>query len=407
MNLLRRFFIDLGLWLVLALALVEVIQILWMKVPPRFIYFQILLVSAGSIFFIQLLVSARRRRGLRHSGIALGFWLLFACYLSVAMQFTFSEGVMDRDGVDSFDYTISMLNVGMAWFFAGSAISLTRIGNTNILALAIAGLLIGIVASALRNGYVIDYEFLKYTGKFKGLSHLSVAEYLLMLMLFAYAVSYSYIRYIILVALVAVVFVGGGRSSLFFGALSPVTYEIMRAYANSGVKLIRIVPGILVAIGLVVGIGMYVLDFQDSSVRKMLFLEGIGEDSSAKGRLLALEVGLKGLPSQIPFGDPNYIVREFGAIGAYIHSLLSAWQFFGFLPFILFVYGLYYSLKKAMEEMSTEVDSCTVFFSVLLIYVVYGALLSKSVGSFFLWLSLGYWLTKPTLSKNSRRKIDS
>ncbi len=63
-------------------------------------------------------------------------------------------------------------------------------------------------------------------------------------------------------------------------------------------------------------------------------LEG---DASQQARNALLHVGLKRTLESPILGDYGGVIHEFGNLGSYIHNILSYWQTYGLLPFILAV----------------------------------------------------------------------
>ena len=132
-----------------------------------------------------------------------------------------------------------------------------------------------------------------------------------------------------------------------------------------------------------------------------------GEDGSLNARGDLFIKSLEHLPKSILYGDPTYIAYEAGSMGSYIHNILSMWQFFGLLPFILIL--VIYARALLIMKNRMEKGDLTVmeeFACMILIYSSVSIVLSKSVVFYWMWFSAGYWmlLYSPLIKKDKKNK---
>jgi hypothetical protein len=126
---------------------------------------------------------------------------------------------------------------------------------------------------------------------------------------------------------------------------------------------------------------------------RMLLLKGIDSDTSAVGRNTVLLIGLSLFEKQILFGNTALLITEMGNI-AYIHNILSAWQFFGFLPFLMIIMMLIYSACKCIKVLKNRVMIKDPFVDFMLMFTIYALISVLAVKVCFFvpfWLVIGYW----------------
>jgi hypothetical protein len=325
----------------------------------------------------------------------LGISLLMMCWISISYHLAFSTEVYDSEGLPAIIQVRNYLVFGTLWMLVGASVALYRTSYSEILALLIV---IGFGAAVLmgvRNTeglFTIQYGNLSVaadTGDGK-ITHLTFGFGATML----YALAYAYaqkLRPVIFILGAAVVFPLESRSAFFITIMAIMIFEFL---SGSRARLPRMVVTIVLAgvVGFLM-VQLDLIDMDDPRNKRMLLASGVDEDTSAIERSVIFQRSLQDLPDQILFGDPGYVATEFKDLGAYIHNLLSAWQFFGLPVFLMFVFCLWVCLRTAVKTgRRGQLDPVTAMGFIVLIYTIIGMIIAHNVAHRLLWFSLGFWL---------------
>jgi hypothetical protein len=123
-------------------------------------------------------------------------------------------------------------------------------------------------------------------------------------------------------------------------------------------------------------------------------MDGVSNDFSALERKYFFKHGLTCLGEQILWGKSSVLVREYNDMGAYIHNILSAWQFFGFFPFLLLVGLTIRSVFKCSLILFSNrfrKNNFLKFMILLTIYSIISILTVKYIFFFPFWFVIGFW----------------
>lgn len=126
----------------------------------------------------------------------------------------------------------------------------------------------------------------------------------------------------------------------------------------------------------------------------MLILGGLGDENSFLLRSEFIWVGLSALPDQILFGDPTFLVSRLGSVGAYMHNILSAWQFWGGFSFIYTLVCCLIVLIGLWRRPFLVSDAVGDFVLIAFLYGFVCVLTGKHVGFDLFWLGLGMGLAR-------------
>jgi len=389
-----------GCWLVFIPCASATIGLLYLRTPFE-VGVQYLPAVASMAYFIS------RSLFMLNNGLSLskneiiGYLFFFSVALSMGLQLFLEIDAIASDGRSALDFTLASWAFSNFYLFAGASCTRASYSKSNIVAIVLLLLVVVPFIAAPKQAIFIDYWQLRQeTGK-NDLTHLIIAEWCVFLIIGSFAFAKNTLRPIIIVAAAIVLFGLQGRSSTVFTLFSLLSFWML----TGGKKVVLIYAGIAIEAAVAVTtlpISDLMLGANDKALDRMLL---DSEDNSLEGRTEGLKNSIEHLPNSILFGDPTYIAIEAGGMGSYIHNILSMWQFFGLLPFLLVLYALYRSvmamrarLRKGnlsvMEEMGC----------MLLIYAIVGALLSKSILSHWLWFSVGYWMfqySKPARQQRS------
>ena len=352
---------------------------------------QYLALYAAVLYFVGRIAFAVRYKLTFSKNELLLFALVASTVVSLALQFAFGVDFADQDGVSSQSYTIAMWAFSMFYLFAGAACSRALYEKSTIISLILLGLVLVPILKAADGNLLLDYTGLRYALGMDGFTHLSIAEWVVFLLMGSYAFSKPVMRPLVIVVAVYCLFALQGRSSTAFTILTFIVFGLL----NEGKRSLYTWAGIaLVAFAayLVLPIEEMFFDANQGSVDRML-LSQEGEDGSLAGRAEVMGIAMSSLPSQALYGNPAFLAKELHQMGSYIHNILSMWQFFGALPFFLMVAILVRSLikmyRKVQDKSLSVMDEMA---SLLLIYSSVSVLLSKSIVFYWVWFSMGYWM---------------
>ena len=329
--------------------------------------------------------------------------LVLSLIAAILLQYFYIKDLIDGLGRSALGITRGILVVGLCWIVCGAPIQGLKRERSLFLLICIMGFLSLSVFSNLNGGIFVSYAKLS-EGRSDDteLNHLVVGEAATFLLLLAYAFAPYGWRLLTFSLSIAMLFSLGGRSAFFSYFLAVGLHYYL--VAPAGRKWSHLVAVFAVLIGCVL---IYIfLDFRDDAVARMLLSQGLSEDGSVVERQAVLAGGLKALPSQILIGDPAFLIRTFRSMGTYIHNILSAWQFFGFLPFLLFVSALMWVslyILKNRKKMHGPIDDFG-----MLIFLCSGIsiLTAKYIGFHMFWFALGFWLFRMGTRKKQHNCVE-
>lgn len=343
-----------------------------------------IVVAGAMLFLVQFIFSSSRNFILRPQVLVIYAALLFM-FISVLVQEYLKIDEIDFLGRSSLQYIKTTFFLCLSWLMVGFAISYVDYERSTWRGIGLIIIAFAMVVSALDGGLVVSYSYLAQQGGLEALNHLFVGDGLIFIFFLAFSLVRERYRIFVFIAGLAFLFMSGGRTALFFSALSIYFYYLSMARNRT-----HLVFGGAAIIALLI----FVVKISNDNelLDRMLFRRGITTDDSFLGRLQFLHDAFFFLPKQFLFGDPTLIVREYGTIGAYAHNILSAWQFYGFLPFALIVAAILYCTNYIRTNKETFVRPVEVFFVILFFYVLLCVVISKYVGFYHLWMTLGFWL---------------
>lgn len=306
-------------------------------------------------------------------------------FVAVAIHALSFSGLVDSYGRSLLVYDFSIVFFSIVWLVVGYGFGSGHVKVSRNSAWLIMFFLALMLFSRLDDGVVINWWQVAYDkGSSDELSHLSIGVPLVLLLFLVINALSGMEKGGAVVMSLALLFVSGGRLSVIVFA-----FTVLFVYRNylfgwlGASLLIAFFAGSA-------GLQYLGFDFNDPLVLRMFFGDGVAEDESAieRGRILSESYGL--LPEQFFWGGPDLIIEKFGSLGYYIHNILSAWQFFGFLPFFflgLAIFFLGWRINK-IEDKSQVLDfsylRCIYFYSVISVAV------GKSFGFELLWFTFGY-----------------
>lgn len=367
-----------------------------------FNYFVLLAAIFSSVRFALMLVGINLRQ--IPSSVFLTILFLGCIAVSLSFQVLLGFDEFDQLGRSSLQYSVAMYGMGFLWLIIGVSIQSVRLGKANFVAAAIVVLLIWIIGRSLESGsYVVSYYSLMSESGVEGLSHLSVGDFAVLLLIIAFSVSDERYRIIIYLSGLLVLFALGGRTALYVYALTGMIYGLFFSGLWRHYIVVLLLGGASIAFQ---GIAKTLLNDNELASR-MFLIGGLKDDTSFQGRMEYFLKATDGLLIQAPFGDAGFIVREFGSVGMYMHNILSFWQFYGFIPFILLLAILIKYILFSIKLRKELISRIDVFGVYLLIYSFICVMSSRALGFYLLWLAIGFWCARlSALGRRSSNLLD-
>lgn len=203
-------------------------------------------------------------------------------------------------------------------------------------------------------------------------------------------------RATLVVAAVVILALLNSRTSLY-AFLVTIPFIFRMSLARIAILILVMVAGIWGVLALLEG--------QEGLIDRMFMSVITGEDSSINSRMLQFEIGLDRLADRWFLGDYAGDVREFGGFGFYLHNMLSYWQQFGLLPFLLLLLLWGRAMQRARRCFASDAawaDPDLRFFVLGLVFFGFEILFSRSYAFPLQWLILGQ---SAALAVNPRYRV--
>jgi len=281
----------------------------------------------------------------------------------------------------------------MAWLVVGAAVSNAHINRSLISPILMVGLAAWLTYNnLLANSLTVDYRKIASMVGIEQMSHLGFGDYFTLIFFVSYVIIVRAGRFIVLGLFLFVQFAFGGRADFIFGLASIFIFEFI-SYGYSVRRLISYFSYVFVILGSVYVGSVFVRQSNGNVDPYLIILSDLEQDSSYIKRLEAFTGAISDLPAQLLFGDSTLIVQNFGSVGAYMHNILSAWQFFGAPFFLVSVVAIIFCSNRLLQVLRyknrTLFDD---FMIIIFIYSVMSILFAKYIGFPLFWFSIGLWL---------------
>lgn len=319
--------------------------------------------------------------------VLLMFFIVYMLFV-VSMQVYIYPDMIDNYGRSSHSFLTNSLILNICYILIGYIlVSVGTIKKSIRVSLLIQILLLFIVLTKLNGNVVIDYREIRgnYSSSSEVANHLLAGPYIYIALVFSYSLATQRWRNISFLASIVILFVLGGRADLILFILSVFTYEFIKSCFIAKLSKITI---LILLIGLVF-VFLSQFDTDNQLLNRMIFSQGIASDASLAHRVDIFNVGIKGLKNQLFFGNVTEIVAAHGTTGAYIHNILSMWQFYGFIAFLVLVFMLIIGFKRVKFLIKNSEETLSVFISLMFLSTIFGLILAKSVTYVVLWISVG------------------
>lgn len=351
------------------------------------------IIPLGAIYVTPQLIAIGKRKV--NISIFLFFLTCIFLLLIPILQNIFLDNLFDYFSRSSHQYIWTISLLAISWIFAGAVMGCIR--NTDLFfkwITYISFLIITIcLIYALNGNFFVDYQFLtSLRNDDIKIHHLSLTEPLMLIFFMVLAFLYNTkIKWIAILIILFFMFALGGRVAFFCYILTILIYEFLssRVYNYLPKLLFMVVVGIYVFLSLSTSLN------DDFEFNKLFLSSGIENDESFRGRMLFFKDFGEGVLNQVVIGNPNFFIIHHNDLGTYAHNILSLFQFYGLIPFIIIVFSLLFIVKKIYVLKLYLIDDILIKFGILFfIYTFFSILVGKAVLFSSLWFMLGFWFFK-------------
>jgi hypothetical protein len=306
--------------------------------------------------------------------------------LACLIQILTTQDLVDRNGRSSHTYILLESFLNLPWLIIGSKLPNSNYRTKNYIGIIFISVLLFLIIKNTDSAYIIDYTQLnKDSAPGTESTHLPLGSWGALLVIFSYTIVSRKIKYLALPTSLFIFYSMGGRGSLACFAASVIIYE---AIFKNDAKLLIFMATISSAAILYLISSAEIIN-SSTLLNRMIFSSGLDEDGSLIERVDQFDRGLTLLLDQALYGNTSLIVQEFGTVGAYMHNILSAWQFFGapvFFIITLLLISISLKLHKNRLQLTTPAQN---FCLMLFIYSLTCVLTTKFVFFPLLWISVG------------------
>jgi len=337
----------------------------------------------------------------------------FLGLLSILLQDLFSGVNNEYYGRSTIVYLRTVWISSMLWLSLGLCASVSNISKSNAVAIVLFLFLFHLISNSISFVGYIDYALLaemQGIKEYEGYGHLAVADYFFACAVFVFILVDDKYRPFVMLGSLYMLFMLGGRGVLYLGSASLVFCEFLFADRQWNFKSKYILFVIVILLLLYVGNVFMLLSkyFPYQYLTEILFMSGFNNDGSYQERLFQYIEGWQLLDDQFFYGGISFYVQKFGSIGSYMHNFMSAWQFFGFPFFIVYLFMWYIGLTNIMKIISGYTkDPMIRYIVILFVYSALSMIFVKSVNFWMGWYALGLALGVKSRGYNTGYLLDS
>jgi O-antigen ligase len=138
----------------------------------------------------------------------------------------------------------------------------------------------------------------------------------------------------------------------------------------------------------------------------ILVTNDYSSDWSYIGRATQFKFGFEHIQANPIFGGYEKVVKDLGATGAYMHNILSFWQYYGVFGFAMALYlFIVFPIRTLLKLDLSKTTKTTL--AMLAIYIIMQVLFSRAYVYMYSWLVLGFFLLARIAQKPRSKTKDS
>jgi len=357
---------------------------------PNIIPSTILLIGSIAGIF-QIIRSNKNSTTIKISKLLL-ILLILSISIATMLQISFSSQVIDEIGRSTSGFLLTTTITSIAWLLIGCGMQSFPKKISSKSAIAIIIFMASCIYINADDNYLINWAKMQSeSDDGNELNHLIVGFQSAYLLLLAYSLSPKTIKIPISIISLMILFSLGGRTSLLCYLATLAIYNLHQESLKKS-----IITAVAIFLLLLIIFFNIEIDLNDQYISRMLFQGGIDQDESKIARDQFFLEGIEHLPYQSLYGDINLLAKNYKTFGSYSHNILSAWQIYGIIPFLLIVGVSFYIGKKLLVKNRKNLNGISEFGLLIYIFSITSILTGKFIGFPMYWMAIGFWLTKFT-----------
>lgn len=319
------------------------------------------------------------------------FLVIFLVLLSTLLQVVIFDNLTDSSNRTSHDFILSTSILGICWLLAGNLFAKKEKFSPvyNVIVIISFFLVVLMLISSIDAGIGVDYYYLtKIRSDDIRIQHLIVTEPITYMLFLFLAIGFNTKFRIFFLLCFLMTFISlGGRTALYCAVLTLLIYSFITS--NIALFSFRLFLYLITA-----AIVLYLIGFDDDMLfNRLLFSGSIESDESFQLRQEFLIDFIDGALGQIPIGNPNFLIYRHNSLGTYSHNILSVFQLYGLLVFLIILYCFYYIIRHIYTYRLYKSKNVVDIFGVtLLIFVLLSVVFGKAIVYTPLWFVIGFWL---------------
>ncbi len=316
------------------------------------------------------------------------FFFILYCFILSTINYLNGD-VVDMRGrsLAKYHYTLYIL------YFTSYLYGRTIKFEINIVTKVLFGMvLLSIIAILDTNSFSLDFSIID--SEKKGI-YLILSDIFTIFILFLISnIKRNNNKIILFIIGCIFLFILNSRSSLYAFIIVFVLYQAF--YSNIQARTTNIIILLIVSMGFLSS--SYFSLLLESNPRMLAIVTGIDSDGSTLARENFFHIGISRTLKTPILGDYGGVIEESSSLGAYIHNILSYWQSYGFLPFIMSLFFFIINPILIAYKSYTERKkfNSSIYF-LISIYLVLLLIVSKAYTWYFAWFLMGYLQTYPKL----------
>lgn len=339
------------------------------------------------IIFIREFVNSKYF--LVHKRALILFIIIISMLASYGIQLLLGYDSQDKLGSSTLGRIGYIILFSISWLVIGYSVNSLSL-KVRYLAVTIFLLALFVVCLSIDSFPFVSYELLSKKHGLSpemSLSHLGITDSAIILTMVFFA-SREKTNFICIFIALFMLLSLGGRSALFLFIVSTAIVSFIKASSRS--KTIMIIASFTFLVP-AVGLFMSYIDLSDNkTMARFFFANGLTGDGSLIQRLEQFRISIDLLPEQLAVGNYALNVEQTKEFGGYIHNILSAWQFYGVVIFLVILSTSLQYLYSSINKYNFVKYDGLYNASWLYIYACLSLLLSKYIGFYLFWFALGY-----------------
>ena len=325
-------------------------------------------------------------KNIKIAGWADLFFLLLLIYIVLVSIFNYILGEL-AGNIDLLYWNFSGVLFNLECFIIGKLYNFNNIRQSNNLLLTYIFILIIFLLNVQDGIYTLLNTDIAGAVSYQGYARSMVA---ISLFIIATSISSKRIFFFIIFSSLVVLTIVGSRSELilYLGTLIS-SYYLLNSKSIVGILYIAMTTLICVIL-LFLNFDL-LLDLLKDTRFNDLITYGIFGSSSGAMRLEFNLVAWSYIQESIFFGNYGIYVKHFGSIGAYPHSILSAWLNLGFLGFISYILIIMNISINSLKNSRRNINAVSLLSLLLIIFIVSSFITSKDYLFMFFGLSVGVY----------------